>query len=256
VLTFRPFISKSDILRAYDPGKPESDYAFRRLRKAGVISDGITVKPRSGGRQRGTITAFYALNEDAAIAYRHGDVDLALKLGKRSSEAENSPAARELVKVASSEKVDMVVDLDGVYALIQVKHRKPLDKLAERTVRDRRKFEKQLSELGARSSLAWLVMVHEHGAVLRDQAGVSFSMPPTPELVELAAGDSPISVRTDLMNGVLMTFIERAYAVPDTAPADDPFGDLRPALPENLADLLDNAPLQPLALTGPGLRWA
>jgi hypothetical protein len=259
VLTFRPFVSKGDILRAYNPGKPESESAFRRLRKEGVISEGITIKPRSGGRQRGTITAFYALNEDAAIAYRHGDVDLALKLSKRAAEVESSSAARELIKIASAETIgaiDAIASLDGMYALIEVKHRKPLDMLAERVVRDRSKFNKRLDRLGARYSLAWLVDVHEHGAELKDEAGLSFSMPRTPELLELADEHAPVSVRTDLMNGVLMTFIEKAYAVPDTGASGDPFGDLRPALPDNLSDLLDEAPLRPLALTGPGLRWA
>jgi hypothetical protein len=259
VLTFRPFVSKSDILRAFNPGKPQSDSAFRRLRSEGVISEGITIKPRSGGRQRGTITAFYALNEDAAIAYRHGDLDLALKLGKRSAEVENSPAARELIRVASAEttsSVDAIANLDGMYALIEEKHRRPLDTLAERVVNDRRKFDEHFDKLGARYSLAWLVAVHEYGAELKDQAGLIFWMPRTPELLQFAAEHAPISVRTDLMNGVLMTFIEKAYALPDTPAGEDPFGDLLPALPANLGDLLDKAPLRPLALTGPGLRWA
>ncbi len=37
---------------------------------------------------------------------------------------------------------------------------------------------------------------------------------------------------------------------------DDPFGDLRPAMPDNLSELLDVAPLQPLTATSPALRWA
>src|SRR4051794_24367579 len=53
MLAFRPLVSKNAILRAYNPNRPDSESAFRRLRKAKVVSEGITIKPRRGGRQRG-----------------------------------------------------------------------------------------------------------------------------------------------------------------------------------------------------------
>jgi hypothetical protein len=262
VLTLRPLISKSDILRAYNPSKPDSESAFRRLRREGVISDGITIKPRSDGRQRGTITAFYALNEDAAIAYRHGDRDLAMKLASQSAKVETSPAARELAKVASTgfdQGIDMIFDVDGVYAIFHAEHCAPLDHLALRAVTDRRRFDKQLRALGARSCLAWLEVIREDGAELKDEDGLRLWMPRTPELLELGADHAPVLVRSDLMNGVLWTYVQKAYTLrhdDDANTDDDPFGDLRPAMPDDLAGLLDAAALRPLAATGPELRWA
>jgi hypothetical protein len=263
VLTLRPLISKGDILRAYNPSKPRSDSAFRRLRREGVVSDGITIRPRSGGRQRGTITAFYALNEDAVIAYRHGDHDLAVKLATQSAKVEKSPAARELAKVASAgfSRADYVItDVDGVYTMIvEAKHRTPLDTLAEHAVADRRRFDKRLHALGARSFLAWLEVVRDDGAELKDENGVRLWMPRTPELLELGSHHAPVLVRSDLMNGVLWTYVQKAYTLrqdDDADIGDDPFGDLRPAMPDNLSELLDVAPLRPLTATGPALRWA
>jgi hypothetical protein len=262
VLTLRPLISKGDILRAYNPSKPDSESAFRRLRKEGVISDGITIKPRSGGRQRGTITAFCALNEDAAIAYRHGDHDLAVKLATQSAKVEKSPAARELAKVASTGSVhgaNLIVDVDGVYAIVLAKYREPLDTLAERVVVVRRRFDKRLNALGARSFLAWLEEIGEDGAELKDEDGVRLWMPRTPELLALGVSGAPVLVRSDLMNGVLWTYVQKAYTLrqaDDPDVGDDPFGDLRPTTPDNLSELLDAAPLRPLTATGPALRWA
>lgn len=262
MLTLRPLISKGDILRAYNPSKPNSDSAFRRLRREGVVSDGITIKPRSGGRQRGTITAFYALNEDAAIAYRHGDHDLARKLATQSAKVEASAAARELAKVASAgsdQGVDVIFDVDGVYTIVNAKHRAPLDILAQRAVMDRRRFDRRLRALGARSFLAWLEVIREDGAELKDEDGLRLWMPRTPELLELGADHAPVLVRSDLMNGVLWTYVQKAYTLredDDASSGKDPFGDLRPGLPDGLAELLDDAPLRPLAATGPALRWA
>lgn len=262
MLTLRPLISKSDILRAYNPSKPDSESAFRRLRREGVISDGITIKPRSGGRQRGTIIAFYALNEDAAIAYRHGDHDLAVKLATQSAKVEKSPAARELAKVASAgfgQGADVIADVDGVYTVVQAKYRKSLDTLAERAVVDHRRFGKRLNALGARSFLAWLEVIRDDGAELKDEDGLRLWMPRTPELLELGAHHAPVLVRSDLMNGVLWTYVQKAYTLrqdDDADTGDDPFGDLRPAMPANLSELLDAAPLRPLTATGPALRWA
>lgn len=262
MLTLRPLISKGDILRAYNPSKPDSESAFRRLRKEGVISDGITIRPRSGGRQRGTITAFYALNEDAAIAYRHGDHDLAAKLATQSAKVEKSSAARQLAKAASTgfdQGSDVIADVDGVYTFGQAKYRKPLDTLAERAVVDRRRFNKRLNALGARSFLAWLEVIHDDGAELKDEDGLRLWMPRTPELLEMGAHHAPVLVRSDLMSGVLWTYVQKAYTLrpdDDVVVGDDPFGDLRPATPDNLSELLDRAPLRPLTATGPALRWA
>jgi hypothetical protein len=248
MLTFRPLISKDDILRAYNPNKPDSDSAFRRLRKERVISDGLVIRPRSGGRQRGTIAAFYALNEDAAIAYRHGHVELARALAARSAKAEDSGAARAVASAAT-----VVADLEGVYSRDDdADRRRPLDVLAERAANDRRKFGERLGALGLHATLARVVALHDDAAELRDQHGSTFLMPRTPQLIDLAAENTPVTLRSDLMNGVLMTFVEKAYVLPD----EDPFADFRPPHPENLRELLDAADLPPVRLTGPGLRWA
>lgn len=61
------------------------------------------------------------------------------------------------------------------------------------------------------------------------------------------------------MDGVLWTYTQKAYTLGQDDDADignDPFGDLRPAMPGNLSELLDAAPLRPLPATGPALRWA
>jgi hypothetical protein len=262
VITFRPLISKGDILRAYNPSKPNSDAAFRRLRNEGVVSEGIMIRPRSGGRQRGTFTLFYTLNEDAVIAYRHGDRELAEKLAGRAGQAENSPAARQLVKFASNtfdQGIDVVADIDGVYSVMQAKHRGPLDTLAHRAGADRRRFGKRLYALGARSTLAWVEGIHDDGAELKNEDGQRLWMPPTPDLVALGEGHAPVLVRSDLMNGVLWTYVQKAYTLPSddvVAASGDPFGDLRPAMPDRLSELLDVAPLRPLTVTGPTFRWA
>lgn len=262
MLTLRPLIAKGDILRAYNPSKPDSESAFRRLRKEGVISDGITIKPRSGGRQRGTIIAFYALNEDAAIAYRHGDRDLAVKLATQSAKVERSPAARELAKAAAvgfGHEDDVMADVDGVYTVLQTTHPEPLDTLAERAVVDRRRFDKRMNALGARSFLAWLEVIRDDGAELKDEDGLRLWMPRTPELLELGAHHTPVLVRSDLMNGVLWTYVQKAYTLRQDKKADtsdDPFADLRTTMPDNLSELLGAAPLRPLTATGPALRWA
>ncbi|HEY6759631.1 MAG TPA: hypothetical protein VI318_09080 [Baekduia sp.] len=255
MLAFRPLISKGDILRAYNPNKPDSEAVFRRLRQEGVVSEGVAIRPRRGGRQRGTVAAFYALNEDAVVAYRHGDVELARKLAQVAATVERGRAARKLAEVAAVEE-GRVADLEGLYAYMESPDRRePLDVLAERATKDRRRFDKRLGALGARATLARLVALRDEHAELKDPDGLRFVMPRTPELIDLAE-NAPVSLRTDLMNGVLMTFVHKAYDLPRLDEGGDPFADLRPQLPADLDALLDGAPLRPVAVTGPGLRWA
>jgi hypothetical protein len=254
----RPFVTKADILLAYNPSKPESEAAFRRLRKEGVVSDGLVVKPRRGGRQRGTITAFAGLNEEAVIAYRHGDVGLAKELAAAAAAIERHEAAAAVAAEVSVEAAG-VADLEGLYDwLADPERREGLDVLADLVQEARRKRADRLIALGAHATVAWPVAIGEDSAELQDAGGARFLMPRTPRLLELATSSDPVALRSDLMNGVLMTLIEKAYKLPgERSPmAADAFADLRPALPANLGEVLDRAPLPVAAPTGPGLRWA
>jgi hypothetical protein len=266
VLTMRPLISKRDIIRAYNPSKPESEAVFRRLRAEGVISEGITIKPRRAGRQRGTITAFCSLNEDAAIAFRHGDRGLAVKIAGQADKVEQSAAGRELAKVAATafDRSDVTVDVDGMYLVVEAKNPEPLKKLARRAAADRRRFDKRMTALGARSILARVQTVRAEGAELEDEAGVHLWMPATPELLAFGEHGAPVLVRSELMHGVLWTYVEKAYALEETIavsvegspdPGAGTFEGLRPPMPQDLPALLERAPLRPLTATGPALRW-
>jgi hypothetical protein len=263
VLAVRPLISKNDILRAYRPTAGPSEAVFRRLQGEGIVTNGIQIRPRRGGRLSGTITAFYALNEDAVVAYRQGDTKLAIRARKLAERAEKAAAARQVVRLASAEPTESAAsatDLQAVYDVIARRDREPFDELAKRATRDRESISKHMQRHGTFVVLASLLEVGEDSASLASDAGLTFAMPRTPELVQMIGRGErqPVSVRMEhLDTGAVLTIIEQGWRIGEPADRDeDAFADLRPTLPADLDRRLDETPLRPVALTGPALRWA
>ncbi len=95
-----PFVSKVDIVRAYRPGAAVSDRTFRTLRARGVTSPGIDVRHRSGGRLKGQVRCYAALNIDAAVLARHDRHDEAAEVAEQEGhfEQEWQPLVASIVK--------------------------------------------------------------------------------------------------------------------------------------------------------------
>lgn len=258
MLTERPLLSKREILRALDPTGRAGDSAFRRLKRGGFITAGIAVKPRRAGRLSGTVTAFCALNRDAATAYRKQRPDLALRLAVRAARLESSAAARRLAEVATHETPDEIgeLDLDGIYLRVVRSDRRSADDLARSVSRARRALEKSLTDIGVSTIVGTVVRVDSDVAEILTADGERYTLPASALSPNGLAAGSPVSVRVELLGeGAMWTVVEPAWSdTPDAEPRDDPFGDLRPGLPVNLDDLLDRAgSARPLALIGPRL---
>ncbi|MFI4978243.1 MAG: hypothetical protein ACHQC8_06170 [Solirubrobacterales bacterium] len=261
MLTERPLLSKREILRALDPTGRAGDSAFRRLKRGGFITAGIEVKPRRAGHLSGTVTAFCALNRDAATAYRKQRPDLALRLAGRAAKLESSGAARRLVAVATRETPSDIgdLDLDGIYIRIVRSDRRPADDLARSVSTARRALQKSLSDIGVSTIVGTVMSVDGEAAEICSADGERYTLPASALPSNgLAAVGSPVSVRVELLgDGAMWTVVEPAWSdVPAAGWSSDPFGDLRPRLPDNLDELLASAASpRPLALIGPRLAW-
>ena len=260
MLTERPLLSKQEILRALDPGGKAGESAFRRLKQNGFITGGIEVKPRRGGHINGTVTAFCALNRDAATAYRKQRPDLARRLAARAAKLEQSRPALRLAEVAKHETPNDVgeLDLDGIYGRVVRSDRRPADALARSTARARRALGKSLTDIGVSTIVGTVVRIDGETAEILSGEDERYTLPASALPPGGVGLGSPLSVRVELLGeGALWTVVEPAWSdTPAAEPSADPFGDLRPRLPAGLDDLLDRAgAARPLALIGPGLAW-
>jgi hypothetical protein len=93
-----PFVSKADILRAYRPGAEPSERTFQTLRKRGLVSKGVAVRPRQRGRVVGQLRCYAALNVDAVLLARHERTDEAAEVAGQAGrfETEWEPLLAEL----------------------------------------------------------------------------------------------------------------------------------------------------------------
>jgi hypothetical protein len=260
MLTERPLLSKQEILCALDPGGKAGESAFRRLKQNGLITGGIEVKPRRGGRINGTVTAFCALNRDAATAYRKQRPDLARRLAARAAKLEASEPALRMAEVARHETADDVgaLDLDGIYGRVVRSDRRSADALARSVAKARRALSKALADIGVSTIVGRVVRLDGDTAEILSDDDERYTLPASVLPADGVVLGSPLSVRVELLGeGALWTVVEPAWSdTPAAQPSADPFGDLRPRLPAGLDDLLDRAgAARPLALIGPGLAW-
>jgi hypothetical protein len=260
MLTERPLLSKAEVLRGLDPTGRAGDSAFRRLKRDGFITGGIQVKPRRGGRLSGTVTAFCALNRDAATAYRKRRPDLALRLAARAAKLESGASARRLAEAAARETpLDTgEVGLEGIYLRLVRGDRRPADDLARGVADARRALAGPLTAIGVSTIVGTLTRLDLDAAEIVSADDERYTLPPSALLSSRLGVGSPVSVRVELLgDGALWTVVEPAWSdAPAGRPNDDPFGDLRPALPRGLSGLLGPADaVRPLALTGPRLAW-
>jgi hypothetical protein len=261
MLTERPLVSKREILRALDPTGRAGESAFRRLKRDGFITAGIEVKPRRSGRLSGTVTAFCALNRDAATAYRKQRPDLARRLAGRAAKLEASRSALALAEVAGREMAAEVgdLDLDGMYVRVVLNDRRPADALARSVSSARRGLARSLSDIGVSTIVGTVMGLDCEVAEIVTAEDERYTLPASslPAESRLAVG-SPISVRVELLGeGATWTVVEPAWSdAPAGEPWGDPFRGLRPRLPGNLEELLSRFEGdRPLALIGPGLDW-
>ncbi|MGH2902347.1 MAG: hypothetical protein ACRDK7_01950 [Solirubrobacteraceae bacterium] len=260
MLTERPLLSKQEILRALDPTGRAGDSAFRRLKRGGFITAGIKVKPRRAGRLSGTVTAFCALNRDAATAYRKQRPDLALRLAARAAKLESSRAALGLAEVATRETPNETgeLDLDGIYGRVVNGDRRPADDLARGVATARRALAKAMADIGVSTIVGTITRMDSEVVEIHAIDGERYTLP----LSALPPGGlvhgSPVSVRVELLGeGAMWTVVEPAWSdAPALEAPKDPFEGLRPRLPGNLDDVLDRVErAHPLALIGPELAW-
>jgi hypothetical protein len=260
MLTERPLLSRAEILRALDPTGRAGDSAFRRLKRGGFVTGGIEVKPRRAGRLSGTVTAFCALNRDAATAFRKQRPDLALRLAARAAKLESSRAARRLVEVATHEtSIDAgELDLEGMYVRVVCGDRRPADDLARSVASARRALERPLADIGVSTVVGTVIRLDSEAVEIVSADDEVYTLPASALPSGGLGVGSPVSVRVELLgDGVLWTVVEPAWSdVPTGQPHDDPFGDLRPRLPVDLDGLLGRLEgAHPLALVGPRLAW-
>ncbi len=263
----RPLLSKQDILTALDPTGNAGESAFRRLKRDGFISSGIQIKPRRKGHVEGTLVVFCSLNRDAATAYRKEMPELALRIAARARKVESSRAARRLAKLVSLESQDdsRRLDLDGLYGWLATVDPRPADELAYSVQAARDSWEKALRELRVMTVTGILTKLHGETAEIDTPDGRRYYMPIYVTSNWDRMLEAAVSIRQEqLGDGSLWTLVERAWSdiaehrhsrLPELK-SPDPFAVLRPHLPDNLEQVLDEAPSpRPLALIGPRLAW-
>lgn len=258
MLTERPLISKRDILTALDPTGNAKDSAFRRLKRDGFITGGVEVKPRHEGHAHGTLMMFCALNRDAATAYRKDSPELARRIAKRARKIESSKAARWLVELACRDTDEGTgkFDLDSVYRRVADLDRRPADDLARQVEAARGSWEKAFREMRVLTIHGTVSNLGAEAAEIDASDGRRYSIPCLTVKYDLVL-ETALSVRFEqLGDGSFWTLVEPAWSDAPKGSSSDLFGDLRPALPENLERVLEDAPrARPLALIGPNLAW-
>jgi hypothetical protein len=93
-----PFVSKTEILRAYRPGAEPSERTFRTLREHGLVSAGLVIRHRRHGRVVGQLRCYATLNLDAAVLARHERTDEAAHVARDAGQFETDwqPLVAEL----------------------------------------------------------------------------------------------------------------------------------------------------------------
>jgi hypothetical protein len=96
-----PLVGARSIVLAHNPFHRGSVKAsLRRLRRAGVISAGISrPRRREHGRVGGTLHLYSELNRDSARLYRRGDATAAWKAAESAAELERRPETQRLVEL-------------------------------------------------------------------------------------------------------------------------------------------------------------
>lgn len=107
-----PLISKADILLAYDPTGRAGDAAFKRLRRSGAVSAGISLPIRKGAGLSGRVVAYCALNRDAVVAVRRDNWEMARTIAERAATIEQSEPSRHLAALVRTPSADWRVSSD------------------------------------------------------------------------------------------------------------------------------------------------
>lgn len=95
-----PLITRDEIAREFRPdGSSTPAAVLRRLRTSECLSAGVSVEPRgTGGRLRGRVQLYSALNRDAARAARRHDLVTARRLSSAAARLEASPQAKRVAQ--------------------------------------------------------------------------------------------------------------------------------------------------------------
>lgn len=160
------------------------------------------------------MTAFCALNRDAATAYRKQHPDLALRIAARAAKLESGTAARRLVEVARHEtSLDAgELDLDGIYERVVRSDRRPADELARSVSIVRRALGKPLADIGVSTIVGTVVRLDDDAAEIVSADGERYTLPAFLPAGALDVG-SPVSVRVELLgDGALWTVVEPAWS--------------------------------------------
>lgn len=107
-----PLISKADILLAYDPTGQAGDAAFKRLRRSGVVSAGISLPVRKGAVLAGRVVAYCALNRDAVVAARRDNLAMARAIAERAATIEQSEPSRHLTALVKTSSAAWLTSSD------------------------------------------------------------------------------------------------------------------------------------------------
>jgi hypothetical protein len=101
-----PLATRDEIVAAFKLGADiASDSPLKTLRQKGIVSPGVRVLPRHGGRLAGQKVFYSSLCIDAARLARHGRLDLARSLCAAASELEQMPEAGVVAQAAVDGKL-------------------------------------------------------------------------------------------------------------------------------------------------------
>jgi hypothetical protein len=251
----RPFVTKEEILRAYDPSGRAHEAAFRRLRREGVVSDGIRLRPRYKGRIAGTLTAYSTFNRDAVVAYRK-DARKALRSFKAAARAFETSAAANVFATFGSGKSAHAPTVDRLMNDFSATHAEDLRRIFTELHATRKHLNDSMNAAGLAAVVGVVSGVHDNLAELVSDEGLRYTLRRSALATSrLDKTGAAVTVWTeDLGPGGLFTLVDSALSsAENTEPAARPFDDERPPLPENLDELLDRALAgsSPINLTGP-----
>jgi hypothetical protein len=95
-LTERPLMTRAELKATAETFGGVSDRIFRRWQQEGLLTRGVTLRPREGGHAAGSLVLFSSLNRDALAFHRQGDAAAARDLREQAGrlEAEFERAVR------------------------------------------------------------------------------------------------------------------------------------------------------------------
>lgn len=85
----RPLIDRGDLLDALGPIPQRAELSYRWLRKRGLISPGVSVRPRRAGALYGSAVVLSALNREAIAALRVNDLNSAREVSLEATRLEH-----------------------------------------------------------------------------------------------------------------------------------------------------------------------